>query len=468
MAGISGGMAREEESKDEGIPVGRLGRMFRAGWAARHAVPLALRRAVELGSTREGQRGQADEEALAEQRKYAEEIFETLGKLKGMALKVGQMASYLDGVIPPELEPVYQEVLSRLQAAAPTLPPDASRGVIEAELGRPVDQIFARFDDDPLAAASIGQVHRAQLPDGTEVAVKVQYPDVDRAFESDLANLKVLESMFGPLIHYYNSEDALRAAKQNLLDELDYRHELTAQRRMRELFAGDPEIRVPAVFEELSTGKVLTSELVRGRSFEAICRADQEERNHVGRVLMRFNLTTVLCHHFINPDPHPGNYVFHDDGTISFLDFGAAREIDPELSRGLADSVDAAMELDEAAHRRAISGVYGIDDRDPAVFEAYCRVFWAAFDPWKPGNQPFAITPEWLDGYLELMVRESKSVMTRGKGLPKLPPPIDFHDDLVFVERLVAGVGSILARLRATADWRALTTRLLREHGRRA
>lgn len=422
---------------------------------------MALRRAVELSSATKGERGAVAEKALAEQRKYAEELFETLGKLKGIALKAGQMASYVDGVIPAEFAPVYQEVLARLQSAAPSLPADACRRVIEADLGKPIDELFARFDDVPLAAASIGQVHQGELEDGTPVAIKVQYPDVDRAFESDLSNFKLLETMFGPLIRHYNSEQAVALARQNLLAELDYRRELDAQRRAGEIFAGDAEIMVPRVFEALSGDRVLTSALAVGRSFEEICRADQGERDHYGEVLVRYYLESMLVHHFVNPDPHPGNYVFHENGVVSLLDFGAAQEIDPVLCSGIGESLRAAIEMDEAGHRRAVHEVYGITDSEPTVFEAYCRIFWRLLDPWKPEMQPFAFTPEWIDSYLDMTIRESKQILTRGGWLPRLPPPVDFHSDIIFIERIAVGLGSILARLRARGDWSVLTRRVL-------
>lgn len=440
------------------IPTSRFGRLLRAGWAARHAVPLAVKRASELLSAdgKEGRKVVA-EKALKEQERAAEELFKTLGTLKGVALKVGQVASYVEGIIPSEFETVYRQVLSRLQAAAPGLPPAASREAIEEELGRSLDDLFLEFDEHPFAAASIGQVHRAVLPDGTPVAVKVQYPEVDRAFQSDLRNMRVLEKVLGPLIRYYNSTEALEVLRNNLLLELDYEREADAQERYSEQYRDDPQILIPRVFRDLCSRKVLVTELARGLSFDEVLELPQEKLDEFGKVLVRYYLESIHHHNFLNPDPHPGNYVFGEDGAITFLDFGAALDLDPVFTSGLQASTTAAMDGDLPTFRRSVKEVYGVDDSNPAVFDSYVEIMLTVLQPCLPQFQPFRFSGDWIDSYIDETASHGKTILTRGGKIPKLPSPVEFHTDVLFIERVAIGLASILSRMGATADWSELT-----------
>ena len=443
-------------SQIKSIPTSRVSRLFRTGWAARHTVPMALRRTVELMSADKGDRKEITQKFIKEQKKVAEELYRTLGTLKGVALKAGQMASYIDGVLPQELEKIYQQVLSKLQSGAPGLPPITSQKLIKEELGKPADELFASFDEVPFAAASIGQVHKGVLHDGTHVAVKLQYPEVDKAFESDLKNFKVLEKMFGPVIRHYNSKEALDLAVENLLDELDYVREYQSQERFRTMFLNHEQIRIPKVFKELSTSKILVSGFCEGLTFEEICKLDQEERNHFAQVLVRYNMESLFLHCFINPDPHPGNYIFHDDHTISFLDFGAAYEIDSKFAKGLQSSIQAIMDEDKFAFRRTVHDVFGISRDNLVVFDAYCRILDFALTPFKEEAQPFCFSSKWIESYLEFAFSETRNILTRGKRIPRLPPPVDFHSDIIFVERIAVGLASLLSKLSGTADWNKL------------
>lgn len=437
----------------ESIPTSRIGRILRTGWVARHAVPLALKRTVELVSSEKQERGELAEKILAEQEAYAEELFRTLGTMKGLAQKFGQMVSYLEGVLPAEFAPVYQRVLSRLQASAPALPSMVSQYVIEEELDCLIEDHFADFEEQPFAAASIGQVHRATLHDGTRVAVKIQYPDVDKAFESDMKNIKMLETLFAPLIRYYRGKDILELTRQQLLDELDYEREAKAQLRFQEMFAGHPLIYIPKVIEHLSTRKLLVTELVEGKSFREALSEPLEVRNRIGKVLFHYYWESIFLHHFVNGDPHPGNYIFLEDGRVACLDFGAAVPIEPSFAQNFRKNVEAYLAQDQARFRETVPAAYGISTDDPVVFEAYCVAIGEFLEPFHPDKQPFLFSPAWLEGYFEKAAAQAKQILTRGGKVPRLPPPANLPQDLPLIQRIGLGLSSLIARLQSELDW---------------
>lgn len=440
------------------VPTSRVGRFLRTGWAARHAVPLAMKRTAELVSAKKEDRGEALEKLLKEQEDIAEELFRTLGNLKGVVQKFGQMASYLEGVLPEEIAPVYQKVLSRLQDSAPALPALAVRTVIEDELDCFLEDHFASFDEQPFAAASVGQVHRAMLYDGTQVAVKVQYPDIDKAFNSDLKNMKMIETLFAPIIHYYRGKETLDTLRQQLLDELDYTREAEVQERFRMFFEGHPYVSIPRVFNELSTSKVLVTEFIEGMTFEQICAADEPIRTKAAIALGHFYVESIHLHHWTNVDPHPGNYIFHEDGHITCLDFGAAVPIDLELMKLVDEHMNALIEHDIPRLQAAMRPLYGMpDDMDPVILEAHTALLQHYFAPLDPAQQPFRFSTEWISTCVEEGMESARRVLLRGGRVPKLPPPpTHVHTDLSVLYRVVLGLGSLLARLHVRHDWAEL------------
>ena len=446
------------------IPTSRIGRFFKAGWVARHAIPLALRRTVELGTPKDQASAEtpetdkeriAREKLLKQQEAIAEELFRTLGTLKGVAQKVGQMLSYLEGVLPAELAPIYQKALSRLQASAPALPPDASQSMIESELDCLLEDHFAYFEPTPFAAASVGQVHRATLRDGTRVIVKVQYPDVDRAFDSDLKNLKIFETMLSPLIRYYNAKDLLDQARQQLLDELDYQREARAQQRFSDLFAGHPHIKIPRVFADISTKRILVSEYIDGMTFTDIQKSDPSVRDRAAVTLFRYYWESLFLHNYVNADPHPGNYIFHADGSITFLDFGASAEVNPRFIRSFLHNISAHIHKDEARFRETTAQTYGFPTQDPIVFDAYLAAIRKFLEPLSPENQPFRFSTRWIESFMEDGLSQSRQILTRGGKVPRLPPPGHIPPDLPVIQRIGLGLSSLIARLQGQHDWAA-------------
>ncbi len=268
----------------------------------------------------------------------AERYAELLGHSKGVLMKAGQLLSMVDassignGGFSP-----YQKALTRLQANAPPMDPDLVKDVVEADLGRPADEVFAEFTGTPLAAASIGQVHRAVLDDGRDVAVKVQYPGAAEAIRDDLANTELLATFFRFAFSAAGTAmPDLRQATHEIADriseEIDYRHEAANITAFSELYRDHPFIRVPEVIDEASGDRVLTMTYLDGLDWTAAQHADQELKNTWTEVIHRFFIGSGRHANLAHADPHPGNYRFDVDGQVGFLDFGCVSVL-PECSR---------------------------------------------------------------------------------------------------------------------------------------
>jgi predicted unusual protein kinase regulating ubiquinone biosynthesis (AarF/ABC1/UbiB family) len=288
----------------------------------------------------------------------AEQVAERLGNMKGALMKVGQMASYLDDGLP---DPVRQ-ALAQLQADAPGMSAELAAEVVERELGGAPDAVFVEWDPEPIAAASIGQVHRAVAIDprtGREVAVavKVQYPGVDEAIEADLANTQLFGTLLQQGFSGLDPTELVAEVRDRVTEELDYRREAANQTHFADFYRGHPTIRVPAVLPELSTGRVLTSELVAGVPFSEVCGWDQEQRNLAGETLFRFVFRSLYLMRAFNGDPHPGNYLFQPDGVVSFIDFGLVRYFTVAETEMFASMVEAAaVQHDFSRFRQIIEG----------------------------------------------------------------------------------------------------------------
>ncbi|MGA9876903.1 MAG: AarF/ABC1/UbiB kinase family protein, partial [Solirubrobacteraceae bacterium] len=249
----------------------------------------------------------------------AERYTELLGRSKGALMKAGQMFSFmsLGPVVGEEFQSTYQAALTRLRNDAPPMAPELARETLERELGRPTESAFAEFDWEPLAAASIGQVHAARLHDDRAVAVKIQYPGVAAAIRADLQNSELLATFIGligglsPRKLSLNPREAAQELSARITEELDYRAEATNQADFAELYRGHPFIHIPEVIGELCTDRVLTQELMQGRSWSEALTAEQELRDSWAEAIHRFIYGTYHYFYMSNADPHPGNYLFH-------------------------------------------------------------------------------------------------------------------------------------------------------------
>jgi predicted unusual protein kinase regulating ubiquinone biosynthesis (AarF/ABC1/UbiB family) len=371
---------------------------------------------------------------------------EVLGTLRGVAAKVGQMASYVDGIVPEGQREAYEAAMKGLRDRAPRSSPDEIRRVVEEELGAPIDRLFTRWDEAPIASASIGQVHRAELADGREVAVKVQHPGIAQAMEADLANAGILQGFAGiatgPRV---DSKRIFAVIGERMREELDYRLEgerLSAFARVHE---GDAAIRVPALIGDRSSARVLTTDFVRGRSFDEACAASLDERTRWAETMWRYVYRGTLVGGMLNADPHPGNYVFQDDGAIAFLDYGCVQTMSDERREKARRTHRAATARDERAFSDAVRGM--VDAKpgrlgDMAV--AYTR---RCFEPLFAS--PYRVTRP----YAASLVDGMKEMAKAAKAVP-IGEFFDMPPDIIFFNRLQFGFYSVLARLDVEVDYR--------------
>ena len=301
----------------------------------------------------------------------AEQVAEVLGNMKGAVMKLGQMASYLDGGLP---EPVRQ-ALAQMQQDAPPMSYELVAGVVRAELGGEPDTVFASFEREPMASASIGQVHRAVTHDGRAVAVKVQYPGVDAAIRADLDNSDLLFGAMGMLFSGLDPAPLVAELRDRLLEELDYRNEAENQQRFVDYFGGHPTISVPEVLHELSTGRVLCTELAYGAKWTDVLEWSQEERNLTAETLYRFAFGGIYRLGVFNGDPHPGNYLFRPGGEVTFLDFGLCKVFTPDEIAEFQRLITAMVHQDPVEVRRVSRR--GAGRRSQAVRRAHPRVLLA-------------------------------------------------------------------------------------------
>ena len=274
--------------------------------------------------------------------KNAVRIVETLGEMKGAAMKVGQMLSLQVGMLPPEVA----EVLRALQQQAPRVPSEVMRYEVEGSLGAPIDELFAEFEEEAFAAASIGQVHRGRLHDGRRVAIKIQYPLIREVVRADLKNLKtVMKSLFS-MIFDADFEPLWQEMHDILLEELDYEHEAANLNRMQELHSGVPEVVIPAVIEELSSDRILTMDYVEGVSAERACSDDfsQDQRDCWGVALFELEIRGLFEHRLMHADPNLANFSFCEDGRIIVYDFGCLKRVPDRIAEGYAHLFLAALQ----------------------------------------------------------------------------------------------------------------------------
>ncbi len=414
----------------ERVPTSRLGRLARlAAVSARTSVSLVTKAA-------KGRDGAAE---------YTAEV---LGNLRGLAAKVGQMASYVDGIVPEERRDVYEASLRSLRAHTQASSFADVRATLERELGADLGALFSELDETPVASASIGQVHRARLHDGTEVAVKVQHPRIREAVESDLGNAGILQTFAGLAMgRRFEVDRMLEIVRARFREELDFELEAERTRWFAELHRDDPKIRVPRVFAEHSSKSVLTTSFVRGKTFDEAIEAPEAERRAHAETLWRFVFKGNLLGCTFNADPHPGNYFFHEDGAVTFIDFGCVQTIEEYYHQGALEWHRAALRGDEAAFAAMVRQV--MKTRGGALEEAaiaYCR---ACFEPLF--NVPYRITR----GYSGSLVGQMKDMAKVAKQVPE-HEFVTMPAEMLFMNRLQFGFYSILARFDVEVDYAAV------------
>jgi predicted unusual protein kinase regulating ubiquinone biosynthesis (AarF/ABC1/UbiB family) len=380
------------------VPAGRLRRTAKVGGLLGGEVAKAYATKAANLVRSEDDRTAANERRRAE---AADHIVEVLGQMKGAAMKLGQMASILDlGGLPPEEVDRLQAKLGELRDRAPQASFREMRRVIEQDLGERVEDLFAEFSSEAVAAASIGQVYRARLHDGREVAVKVQYPRVGSAVRADLQNLGLImraAKRFAPGLDPATTASELR---ERLNEELDYEHEAQAQRAFARRWRGHPFIAIPDVVTSLCRERVLVTEWIDGVGFEEMRAATQATRDRVGEIVLRFYLGSLYRFGNFSGDPHPGNFRLMRDGRVAFLDFGLTKTVSrSRLDREL-DVIRAALEHDaDAVHAGlAALGFFGLDDPrfEPALVLEHVR----AINAWYAEDKPLTLSPRYVSTLL--------------------------------------------------------------------
>jgi len=373
----------------------------------------------------------------------AEDVTRTMGDMKGAVMKFGQILSLMSGVVPDEMS----AQLATLQSNAPPMSYHLVEEVFEREFGKPPSKVFQTFEHEPFAAASIGQVHRATLHDGTRVAVKVQYPGVREAIGHDLANVGMLISMAGVISRGLDAGPIVRDLKDGILGELDYLREAASQQRFYDEFEGHAFIRIPRVHHDLTTSCVLVQEYIEGKPFSSAAELGEPERNRIAEIIFRYAFGSIYRHHLFNGDPHPGNYLLLDDGGVAFVDYGCVAEFSDETIAGLARILRPAMDGDHEEWRRAVEAI-GIlrPDAPFSTEELWEHMHWY----WAPVlEDAITFAPE----LAAEMVR--RNTQTTGIG-GRINQHCNVPEGTVFLTRINFGLAGLLANLGARGPWRGI------------
>ena len=375
----------------------------------------------------------------------AEQVAEVLGNMKGAVMKLGQMASYLDGGLP---EPVRQ-ALAQMQQDAPPMSYELVAGVVRAELGGEPDTVFASFEREPMASASIGQVHRAVTHDGRAVAVKVQYPGVDAAIRADLDNSDLLFGAMGMLFSGLDPAPLVAELRDRLLEELDYRNEAENQQRFVDYFGGHPTISVPEVLHELSTGRVLCTELAYGAKWTDVLEWSQEERNLTAETLYRFAFGGIYRLGVFNGDPHPGNYLFRPGGEVTFLDFGLCKVFTPDEIAEFQRLITAMVLHQDPVEVRRVWSEAGVLVDDPKLSDELIHEYFSHFFEMVLKDETMAVTSEYASDSLRRFFDLSGPY---GEVMKSVTLP----SFMVVIQRINLGLYALFGELRAVANWRRL------------
>jgi len=440
-------MARHEED-DPGIPTGRVRRTARVGALLGGQTARAYAtKAANLARSDDGRRDAAERRQI----EAAEQIVEVLGSMKGAAMKVGQVASFVDtGALPPEASKRIQQKLAELRDSAPRASFKDMRKVIEQDLGERLHDAFAEFDEDAVAAASIGQVYRARLHDGREVAVKVQYPGVGAAVRADLQNLGLLLRAARRMAPGMDAKAMGAEIRERLTEELDYEHEAQAQRAFARNWRGHPFVFVPDVVTDLCTERVLVTEWAEGIGFEEVQLLPQAERDRFGEIVFRFFFGSLYRLGHFSGDPHPGNFRLMDDGRVAFLDFGMTRKVPGEWVERELEIFRRALDGDaQGLYEGLVAlGFYRADD--PEVTPERVLAHFGAVTAWYGEDREVMLDADYVRQTL-IDIGDLRSehwpVMRRAT----LPP------ERLLATRMEGLTLGVLGQLEARANWHRIT-----------
>jgi predicted unusual protein kinase regulating ubiquinone biosynthesis (AarF/ABC1/UbiB family) len=377
----------------------------------------------------------------------AERMVDVLGTMKGAAMKIGQLASFVDTeFIPEEYRELYQEKLSKLRSEAPAMPWGKVRSVLEEEWdGEPLEELFEDFEHDAAAAASIGQVHRAVLPDGRKVAVKVQYPGIAEALRADLQNAHMLVRMAKAIAPGLDARAVADELKERVLEELDYEYEAQNQRTFARAYRGHPFIYVPDVVTRLSRRRVLVTEWVDGAGFDEIKQLPQERKDRFGEIVFRFCYGSIYHLQHFNADAHPGNYVLLEDGKVAFLDFGMTKQLDKEQIELEIAALEAAF-ADDPERLRVALGNLGFLHKPERVDAERLMKHVRVVGGWYMEDREVTVDSQ-------LVMNAIAAVTDPRAGFYDLWRRENLPANELMGRRMETGVLAVLGQLRATRNW---------------
>jgi predicted unusual protein kinase regulating ubiquinone biosynthesis (AarF/ABC1/UbiB family) len=415
-------------TRSKQLNIGRLGEIAQV--AARHG----------FGYVFEGRRGREEEEGTPTAR--GRHLREMLDELGPTFVKFGQLLSTRPDVVPPDII----AELRGLQDDVKPFPFSEVERVIAEDFNQPISRLFLEFDEEPIAAASIGQVYRATLKDGREVAVKVQYPGVAGAVRADMQNLDMILRLLKRMTPGLDVKALAEEIKERIVEELDYELEAQNQRSLARIFAGHPFIVVPEVVGSLSRERVLVSEFVSGVGFEELKGRSQAERNRIGEIVFRFFLGCLYRHRQFSGDPHPGNFLLLEDGRMAFLDFGLFKRMDAEpvaleLACQRAVSEGDAAKLHELL---AASGFLPEPERvDPDNLLAFITdaIWW-----YTTADEEVLLSPEIAT---QVMIESSDPRSSHFREMRHQ----DMRPEHLFGRRMEMLTLAVLSQLRASANW---------------
>ncbi len=420
--------------KGERVPTSRLGRMFKLGSLSARVTASTMAGKVAGVFKRDPDAAADHFERLYA--KNAHRVVDVLGELKGASLKVGQLLSADPELLPDE----FSQGLTALQKDVPPMTYNTVKAQLEEAFDRPMEMVFDYFDDEPIGSASIGQVHRARLQSGEDVAVKVQYPGVVDSLESDLKTLKNFLVYGKVAIDGQRMDEYFEEVRRIVLEEADYESEAENMARLRSVLAEREGVTAPKPYVEWTRPTVLVMEYMEGTKFDDALE-EMEDHDRRDEILERWVVNYAwMFHeaHLLHADPHPGNFLLDEDGQIVVLDFGCVKEVSPDFADGILDVLVAYwagdMERVLEAYRRAGYGIDGTEEIDLDLLAEYQDIILACF----ARNEPFDFG-SWQPAM------EGKKFMLRHPSFWKLPPP---SEGLAFF-RVLSGIKGLLYKLDA-------------------
>jgi predicted unusual protein kinase regulating ubiquinone biosynthesis (AarF/ABC1/UbiB family) len=440
------------------LPAGRLARTARVGG-------LVTGQSLRWAGMRTANRVRTPERAAAAQSErtaaLVHQLVDRLGEMRGAAMKAGQMLSMVefDGLGERQQEELQRKLAALRDDVPPVAFADLER-LMREELGGPLARVFSEFDERAFAAASIGQVHRAVTVEGDEVVVKIQYPGVAEAVETDLRNATMLLPLVRRLAPGLDAKALMAELRERISEELDYELEAVNQRRIERLMRGHPFVSVPRVHTDLCTRRVLVSEFVEGDRFEVVRRTGQADRDRYGEIVFRFFFGLLYRERIALGDPHPGNYLLRPDGRVCFLDFGLLRDVGAARIAGERAITQAVRKQDAPALKAALlTGGYLPADRadavDPDLALGLMRmaIKWYAV----PGQRRFSPDNARRHRGAQRPDARQRAALRKQVNQFTLPP------EALLIRRMHAIVAVVLGQLRAGADWGTIAAEYL--HG---